>query len=436
MVAGESLLIKNGTVITRISGKKIFKGNIYIEDNIIREIGSKKFSADNIIDATGKIVIPSLINAHSHMYGAYARGMSLKGEPPQNFIQILKKLWWMLDKKLTTKDIRLCTDISAIEALKSGTTVIAEHHSSPYAVSGCLEIISREWEKAGITGSICYEVSDRDGEDIARKGIDENISFIKKHAGHQRIKGMFGLHASFTLGDETLARCVEAEAGHDVGFHLHVAEDKADNEKTQGFTGKRVVERLIDAGVLKKGTIAAHCIYIEESEIRLLQESGAFVVHNPESNMNNAVGVAPVEDMLRSGIVVGIGTDGMSFDMFAQARAVYLLHKLNSQSPLAMPADMVIHMLFEHNRQIVCPNTGAIEAGRFADIVILDYIPPTPLTADNFPWHFIFGITKANVETVISDGNIVVEDKALKTLNEDEIMNKARKSAQELWDKL
>lgn len=430
----ETILIKNGTIVTLDRMNNMIKGSLLIEDKKISKIGKVKASADITIDAKGKLIIPGMICAHSHMYGAFARGMPLKGPPPKNFLEILKKIWWRLDKKLTLKEVGLSAEICLVEMIKSGITSFAEHHSSPYTIKNSLDTIAKVMEKAGLRGLLCYEVSDRDGPEITKRGIEENARFIKNAKGN--VRGIFGLHASMTLSDETLEKCLEIVEKYDVGFHIHVAESTFDLEDSIKNYGKRTVERLKDKGILNPKTIAAHCVHVNEKEIELLRETNTNVVHNPQSNMNNAVGVAPIPEMLKAGINVGLGTDGFCFDMFREAKVMYIVHKLSKRDPRVMSAGIVVKVLFGNNARIVGFDVGSIEVGKLADLVIIDYKPPTPLTPENFPWHFIFGMNSSNVETVIADGNIVMQDRKIKTLNEEKIIEESKKAARELWERL
>ena len=429
----ESLLIKNATIVTLGNKNQIVKGSILVEDNKISKIGDVKGAADVIIDANKKMVIPGLICSHSHMMGAFIRGMPIQ-KPPSNFLENLERIWWKIDKKLTLSDTYLSALVSLVDMTKNGITSFAENHISPFAAIGSLEEIARATEQAGLRGILSLEVSDRDGEKVRDDCVRENERFIKNAKG--RIRGNFGVHASFTVSNETLAKCVDTERKLNSGFQVHVAEDMCDVDDSLKKYGMRVVARLEKAGVLGPKTIAAHCVHIDEKEIATLKKTGTTVTHSPESNMNNGVGVSPVPEMLAKGIVVGLGTDGFTYSMFKEAAAAYLVHKLAKRDPRAMPADVVLKLLYENNTRILGFDVGSIEEGKLADLVILDYTPTTPLTSENFPWHFVFGIEGKNVETVIADGRIIMENRKLKNLDEEDIMAKSRESAMDLWERL
>lgn len=426
------LLIGNGKILC--PGKIIENGAVFIEDNFISEIGSsddlkKKYPKVKFIDADGGLIMPGFINCHTHLYSAFARGMKLPGTPPKNFVDILDKLWWKLDKALNEEDVYYSALVSLIECLKSGTTTILDHHASPNYVEGSLGKIEKALKDIPVRAALCYEVSDRDGKDVAEAGIKENIKTIIKHEKNQMIKGMFGLHASFTLSNDTLKKCVEDSAGLRFGFHVHTAEDKADVEDALEKYGMGVVERWNKNSVLGPKTILAHCVHISEAEKDLLAQTKTNVVHNPESNMNNNVGTADVAGMINRGVVVGLGTDGMTADMFQESKVANLVRK-NSEAD---------RLLFENNSKIATDlfgkKIGKIEIGAAADIVILDYNPPTPMTADNFAGHFLYGMNSRTVKTTIVNGKVLMENGELAGIDEEKIVARSRKLAKKLWER-
>ena len=466
------MLITNSTLITfGERSQVIFDGAILIVSEHIADLGSTadltaKYPAEEILDAQGKLAMPGLICAHTHFYGAFARGMAIPGEAPRNFPEILEKLWWRLDKALYWQDIRYSALVCLIDAIRHGATTLIDHHASPNAIEGSLDIIAEAVEEAGVRACLCYEVTDRDGEELAQAGIEENRRFIEKVASEQtsksanqqtgKLAATFGLHASLTLSDETLEKAVEVANELGVGFHIHVAEDMADVRDSLKKSGLRVVERLNKFGVLGPQTIAAHCVHVDAIEKEILQETGTRVVHNPRSNMNNAVGVADVPGMLKRGIDVGLGNDGFSSNMFTEMHVAYLLHKLSKGDPRVMGADQVMQMEFQNNAQIASlffPSTalrhssgqglghrpdplGQLSVGALADIILVDYVPTTPLTEGNFPWHIIFGVDGTGVDTTIVGGWVLMRNKELLSLDEEEICAKSRELAGKLWRRL
>jgi putative selenium metabolism protein SsnA len=419
----------------------IENGALLIEGSHIAALGTTteltaRYPIAKRWDAAGQLVLPASICAHTHFYGAFARGMAIPGEPPTNFPQILERLWWRLDKTLTLEDVRYSALVCLVDAIRHGTTTLIDHHASPNRIEGSLDVIAEAVEEAGLRACLCYEVTDRDGPKRAQAGIAENVRFAKSHTA-----ATFGLHASLTLSDETLADCVTAAEDLGLGFHIHVAEDGADQEDSLRKSGKRVVHRLHDAGILGPRTIAAHCVHVDEREIALLAETGTWVTHQPRSNMNNGVGVAPVEQMLRAGVNVGLGNDGFSNQMFAEMKASYLIHKLAQRDPRAMGGDTVMRLAYTDNARlarIFWPNLGLGELceDAAADLVFLDYHPTTPLTAGNLPWHLLFGVEASAITSTICAGQVLMRDRILLTLDEETITARSRELAAQTWQRI
>ena len=315
-----------------------------------------------------------------------------------------------------------------------------DHHASYGAVEGSLEVLSGIARQLGLRACLCYEVSDREGDEQMRRAVYENVAFMKKVAGENdgTQAGMMGLHASFTLSDETLDFCLENMPG-EVSCHIHAAEAVSDVEDTLQKHGKRVVARLYERGILGPKTIAAHCVHIDEEELGLLCDSGTMVVHNPESNMSNAVGCGPAVEMYKAGVLIGLGTDGYTKDMLESLKAGCLIHKHRLGDTNAA-TDELTSMLFCNNavitERIFGVKTGILKAGYAADIMILDYDPPTPLTADNSDGHILFGLTGAHVKTTIANGRVLMRDRLLVGIDEAEMRAKSREQVADLWKRI
>ena len=419
-------------------------GALLIEDDCIAALGttaelSASYPSAERWDAAGQLVLPASSCAHTHFYGAFARGMAIPGEPAANFPQILERLWWRLDKALTLEDVRYSALVCLVDAIRHGTTTLIDHHASPNAIEGSLDTIAEAVQEAGLRACLCYEVTDRDGEELAQAGIEENRRFIEKMASEQisKLAATFGLHASLTLSDETLEKAVGVADELGAGFHIHVAEDMADVRDSLKKSGLRVVERLNRFGVLGPQTIAAHCVHIDAYEKDILQETGTLVVHNPRSNMNNAVGVADVKGFLHRGITVGLGNDGFSNNMFTEMKTAYLVHKLHQGDPRAMPGDVVMHLAYANNGRIAArffpKPLGELAMGAYADIIILDYRPFTPLSAGNLPWHILFGVGGCEVTHTICGGKLLMKERELLTLDEEAIVAQALERAKQVW---
>ena len=402
---------------------------------------TRRFPDADRLDAEGQLVLPAAICAHTHFYGAFSRGMGIPGEPPESFPQILERLWWRLDKALTIEDVRYSALVCLVDAIRHGTTTLMDHHASPNAIGGSLDVIAEAVQEAGLRASLCYEVTDRDGPERAQAGIEENVRFAKRAAEDPHLAATFGLHASLTLSEETLAACVKAADPLGLGFHIHAAEGISDQQDCLRKSGKRVIHRLGDAGIFGPNSIAVHCVHVDESEIDRLAETETWVTHQPRSNMNNAVGVAPVEMMLNRGVNVGLGNDGFSNQMFAEMKATYFLHKLDQRDPRAMPGNTVMDLAYANNARlakIFWPDQqlGELAEGAAADLVLIDYHPTTPLSADNLPWHILFGFEASMITATVCAGQVLMRDRELLTLDEEAIAARSQELASEVWSRL
>ena len=434
---------ENGIVVTLgPKNQVIWNGSVVTVGEKIAAVGAaaemkKRFPKAKAVNCKGKIVLPGFICTHHHFYSTMARGMFIPGEPASNFVEILERLWWKVDRALSEEDITLSAQIPLIECIRNGTTTVIDHHASPGMREGSLDLIEKAVRKAGIRASLCYETSDRN---IPGGGIAENERFIKKIGkGDGQIAAMMGLHASFTISDETLEKCVGIAKDAGVGCHIHVAEDAADREDSLKKYGVATVHRLNKMGASGEKSLFIHCVHIDESEMDVLAATKTGVVHNPESNMNNAVGVTKLFDMLKRNVLVGLGTDGMSSDMLSQMRCAYLLHRLANRDPRV--AFMEAPQLLLQNNAEICERQfglrpGEIAEGRPADLAIIDYKPPTPLSEANFLGHLIFGLVDATVDTTVCRGKILMQGKKILTLDEERIAARSRELAPQMWQRL
>ena len=437
-----SLLIKNATLVSLGENNQVtFDAALRVVDGQVEAMGPQaeiSGSADEIIDARGRVLMPGLVCSHHHFYSTMARGMNPPGEPASNFTEILERLWWKVDRALTMEDVKLSAQVPLLESIRNGTTTIVDHHASPSCRDGSLDTIADAVREAGLRACLCYEVSDRNVEGA---GIEENARFMKRCAeeGGDDLRAMMGLHASFTCNDKTLERCVDAAKPFAAGFHIHVAEDQADVDHSLKTYGKRVVHRLADMGLAGPKSIFVHAIHVDESEMDRLAETDTMVVHNPESNMNNAVGAARVIDLINKGVLVGLGTDGMSSDMFSQMRAAYLLQRQALGDPrvafMEAPQMMLAGSAALARRLFDLP-LGELKVGGPADMIILDYLAPTPLSADNFLGHLIFGMVDATVDTTIAKGKVLMQNKKIRVMDEEAIYARSRELTPAVWQRV
>jgi putative selenium metabolism protein SsnA len=448
------MLITNATVIPWGASNRILERHaLYLEGDRIVDLGpsselQKKYPHAEALDARGQYVMPGNICAHTHFYGAFARGIAIPGDPPKDFPEILERLWWKLDKALTPDDAHYSALVCLIDAIKHGTTTLIDHHASPNAIEGSLDVVAEAVNRAGLRACLCYEVTDRDGPERAKAGIAENLRFIQSRIRNPQstIAATFGLHASLTLSDATLEACRDA---YDGAFHIHAAEHESDQYDSLKKSGLRVIDRLNKFGVLstmrpgrgRARSIVAHAVHIDHREAELLAANETWVTHQPRSNMNNAVGVADVEGLLRAGVKVALGNDGFSNAMWDEWKAAYLYHKAARRDPRQMGGATVAEMAVVNNAALAgeyFPQApiGVLAPGAFADIIFVDYSPITPLTADNLPWHILFGFENSMVTTTICAGRVLMKDRRLLFLDEAEVAAKSRELAKGVWRRL
>jgi putative selenium metabolism protein SsnA len=378
----------------------------------------------------GRLVLPGLVNAHTHLYSALARGMPGPKEAPKNFLEILQKVWWKLDRALDEESIYYSALIGAIEAVKAGTTTLIDHHASPNCITGSLKIIRDALQQVGVRGVLCYEVTDRNGEAGQRAGLHENQNFLEKHTS-SHFRGLVGAHASFTLSDHSLRACAELAQQYNCGVHIHLAEDQCDAAiSRQQFGHGNIVKRLAGLGVLSERTILAHGIYLAEADLQIIKQHRCWLMHNSRSNMNNSVGYAPVQNF---GDRASLGTDGFPADMLEEARLAYFKGR-DAQNGLT-PLD---YLKFLSNGHQLCSELfeapfGKIAPGAVADLIFLDYAAPTPLTEQNLPGHLLFGMKSEHVTDAMVAGNFVMRDKKLLHIDVANIYEKSREAAARLW---
>jgi putative selenium metabolism protein SsnA len=404
-------------------GPFLSDGAVAVEGTTIAAVGSRRelaerFPGAEVVDGRGRLLMPGLVNAHMHFYGTYARGLAMSRQP-RDFGEILAWLWWTLDKALDLDAVYYSTLLPAITAARSGVTAVIDHHASPNAVAGSLDRIEDALSLVGLRGLLCYEVSDRDGKAIRDAGLEENARYIRKsqaaraaNANHL-YDGMIGLHASFTLDDDTLQQAVGLGDELQRGYHIHMLEGWLDEHETRARYGASVARRLYDAGIFTGRSIAAHGIMLDEAGMDLVAERDTIIAHNPQSNMNNAVGRADVFALLERGVTVGIGTDGMTPDLKVDVRTGYLLHKHHLSDPRPGWNEFQ-QMMLQNNpaiyRRLTGQMVGRIAPDYLADFILVDYHPPTPLDAGNFWGHFLYGIADAPVQMTVVNGRIVMEE--------------------------
>ena len=439
-------IIGNGRLVTRDSANPFIEnGAVCVNGKLIEAVGTDaeiraKYPYAEYIDAKGGVIMPGLINTHNHIYSAMARGLSVKGYNPKGFLDVLDGMWWTLDRKLNNKQTYYSAVATYIDCIKSGVTTVFDHHASFGEIEGSLFEISKSADELGVRTCLCYEVSDRDGEDKMKAAVKENADFIKKcqNDDSDMQKAMMGLHASFTLSDKTLELCAE-NTPENVGYHIHVAEGIDDLHMCLRDHGKRIVYRLMDMGILGEKTITVHCVYINSAEMELLKATDTMVVHTPDSNMGNAIGCPPTLEIMKHGVLTGLGTDGYTNDMFESMKVANILHKHNLCNP-AVAWGEVPQMLFENNAKIANryfkTPLGVLKKDAAADIIVVDYDPLTPMSESNINGHILFGMNGRSVASTMINGKLVMKDRVLLGIDEHKAMAECREQAQLLWNSI
>jgi putative selenium metabolism protein SsnA len=425
------LALCGGTVVTSLDPVRLVTADVVIAGDRIAAVGSAPAGVTRR-DCSGTLVLPGNVCAHHHLYSALSRGMPYHLDPPQNFLQILQRVWWRLDRALDEPSVRLSALVGGLDALHAGTTTIIDHHASPNFIDGSLDVIADALAELGLRSVLCYEVTDRDGMAQAAAGVAENRRFLARP--HRLARGMVGAHASFTLCDDTLQACAEAALAAGVGVHIHVAEDGADQQDAGAAYGMSVIERLGRAGLLGPDALLAHCVHVSGREIADITSSGAAVAHNARSNMNNRVGYSP---LARDGARVALGTDGIGGDMITESQAAFFRA---TEAGAAAGPGWALRRLAEGariaGRSFGETAHGTIAPGAPADLTVLGYLPPAPLTAENLPGHWVFGVSVGQVRDVIVAGELVIADRRSTRVDEAEIAQHAALEAKLLWARL
>ena len=439
-------IIGNGQVITRDGDNPYFPdGAVAIDGSIITEVGArealrKKYPDAEFIDARGGVIMPGLINAHTHIYSGLARGLSIEGNNPTNFLEVLEGMWWAIDRRLTLDGTRASAYATILDCIRNGVTTIFDHHASFGEIPGSLFAIKDVAKETGMRACLCYEVSERDGAEKTAQGIRENADFAKwaRDADDPMIRAMFGGHALFTISDRTFEKMVEANDGM-TGFHIPVAEGMNDVYDSLRNYGCRPVNRLLYNGILGERTLLGHCIHVSPAEMDIIRQTGTMVVNNPESNMGNAVGCAPVLQMMQKGITVGMGTDAYTHDMLESLKVFLLIQRHNAALPNVGWGEAMA-MLFDNNRQIAARTfkkpLGVLKRGAAADVAIMDYPVFTPFSEANADGHILFGMMGRSCRTTIVNGRVLYRDRVFVDIDEERLNAWTLEQSRKLWKSL
>ncbi|MEI6667741.1 MAG: amidohydrolase family protein [Acidobacteriota bacterium] len=428
-------MLLKGALVATLDPPEIARADIRVEgDSVVAKgPGLKRLRGEPVEDCSGKLILPGQVCSHTHSYSALSRGMPAPRRRPRTFPEILRNIWWKLDQGLDDESIHYSALVSAIEAVRCGTTTLVDHHASPNAIAGSLDIIRGAFSAVGIRSVLCYEVTDRGGRQRRDAGLAENDRFLSATRDDPMARGLVGAHASFTLSDRSLAALGELVRFHQSGIHIHAAEATDDAVLTARRYGAGIVERLERHGVLTESSVLAHGVHLTPRELGRIAAAGSWLVHNPRSNMNNGVGHARVEGF---GDRAALGTDGWRADMLEEARAAHfgLRDRLGPAAP-----DLASRLLSGSHRLATAlfgVPIGALEPGAAADLVVHDYPSPTPMTSANLTWHALTGLHAGTIRHVMIGGRWVCRDGAVTTVDTDHVYRGAKRAAAELWKRL
>ena len=427
------ILIRGGTILTMSEKGTIEQGLIAIKNGKItqlrKEAGAPKIKAEKIIDGRGKVATPGLVNCHTHVAMTVFRGIA----EDQKLDEWLSKTIWPLEAKLKPKDVYDGALLGCLEMIKSGTTCLADMYFPE-------EMVAKAVEEAGLRATLSPGLMDVRGEDKGEKQLRESIDFIRKYHGHAngRISACLGPHAAYTCSPDFLTKIREEASKLKVGIHIHLAESKEmmrSVKEKYGFTEVELLERI---GFLKSDVLTAHCVYLTQEEMRLVAKHNVKVAYNPVANMKLALGVAKIKDLTDLGVTVGIGTDGPAsnndLDMFGNMKIAALLQKVQYMDPTVLPAQKVLEMATTDGARALGleKTVGSLEVGKKADIVLLDFRKPHLTPLHNIYANIVYSARGSDVDSVIVDGNILMEEREVKTLDEEEVMERAQKTALDL----
>jgi 5-methylthioadenosine/S-adenosylhomocysteine deaminase len=436
-------LIKNALIITMDPQRRVLKDtDLLIDGKKIAAIGSNiNEQTDQVVDGKGRIVLPGFICGHTHLYGIMLRGAPLDIKPTTDFLQILDRIWWKVDSAFVNEDAYASALASCYEFIRSGTTCFADTYSGPGSIEGVLDAIAKGVTETGMRGILAFEATERNSKEEGKRGLKENIRFIKKlqQKSNDLLSGMYSLHASFTISDELIQRTRAQADQLPAPLTIHTSEGLIDVYHNIEKYDKRTVERLFDLGLLGPDVILAHCVHVNHDELKLIKGSGATVAHNPMSNMNNAVGVSPVNEMYDLGIPVCLGNDGFIFDAIENIRAAYLIHKVHQLDTRVTTPLQVIEMATINGAQAYgfSDKLGSIEQGKLADLVMLHPKPRvTPILPEGVYSYIVYGCTSHDVEHVFVNGRQVVENHQVASVESDLVEKALERVVPPLWEKL
>jgi cytosine/adenosine deaminase-related metal-dependent hydrolase len=389
-------------------------------------------NSSGIINAGGRLLTIPQVNFHDHFYSRLVKGLPLKGEL-NSFTNILKNLWWRLDVELDIDLVKASAQMAVLESVRQGVTYIFDHHSSPESSMGSLKAIADVISEIDLNAVLCFETTDRNGIEPAKEGIEENRSFLLDNS-NENIKSMVGLHASFTLSDESLLRASKLINEFDLGIHIHLCEDKIDTEESLKQFNLSPVERLNRLNLLNNRSILSHGIHLSADDYKTIAQYGCAIAYNPDSNMNNNVGIASLN--IPSGINIITGTDGMHSNPARSLKQIFLLSRHSGFS--FEKSFALIQRIYFNQLDFVSkyfPAFTSLNEGDRADFIIWDYIPPTPVFKENFLGHYIYGAIERPIHSVFNYGAVLMKNFKI-NIDEENYNSNITKQGKRLYTKL
>jgi cytosine/adenosine deaminase-related metal-dependent hydrolase len=433
-----SLVVDGGTVVDLEPPSVIENARVRIETGVVTAIGPRDrieaAPGDDLLDADGCLVLPGFVIAHHHLYSALARGMS--APEPYDFVENLESVWWRLDRALTQEDVRLSAMAGLLDAVRFGVTTVVDHHSSPNAADGSLDIIADAAAQIGVRAVLSFEISDRNGAERFKAGLEENVRWAKSCATKK--PGAFGhltgLHASFTLDDKSLETIAERT---DTPIHVHLCESPTDVEDARRLGYESPARRLDRFGLLRPGSVAVHAVHTDEDDARLLAERGVSVVWCPRSNMKNGVGRTPVERLTSLGVRVGLGCDGWSGSPLDDVRAgALVMRHEHAQTDCWKSAIGALATSARIAKDALGIRLVTISPGATADIACFPYDSPTRVDSSSVLAHIVAPGALTKAKHVIVDGKIVVRDWKHVSVDRETVHAEARAASSELWKRM
>lgn len=428
------MLLNAGTLVTMNDEQDVLEEvHVVVENGEI--VAIEDGYASDAIDARSEVVVPGLVNCHTHMYALPIRGAPLSVSP-RSFYEALTDIWWEVDEAFTHEDARLSALGSCAEMLAGGVTAFCDNYSGPNTLPGALDSVAAGVGSTPIRGLITFETTARNSEEQAMAGIEENERFIRENE-HDRVSGHHCLHTLFTNTSDVVTACTERALADDRPIQIHLEEGLVDVHRSIEEYGMRPVPALESMGFLDADVIAAHCVHSTESELATLAEHDVRVAHNPYSNTNNAVGIADVETMEEVGLTIGIGDDGWDPDMFETMRTAAGIHQLKDNDPSGFDSAKALEWATIGSAAVMGMDDeiGSIEPGKRGDFVTLD-LGPNPVLPESAPYYVVSAASRGDITRTIVDGDVAyTRETGVAGVSEAD-MTAVGNASRELWDRL